>query len=184
MCGNSSNRFGLVMSSNWSLTTMRPRRITEMHPPGGFRLALASVLLVFGLACRATDVPDWLRAQVAAPVPAHDEQTNAVAMYAETVLTVQAIGKMTRLQRHAYRILRPDGASLGLVAVEYDPLTQLDSLRAWSIPATGTPFAIKDKEIVDIALQAVDDSTLLSDIRVKAVQIPASVPGSVVGYES
>jgi hypothetical protein len=148
------------------------------------RSLLASTLLIAGLACRATDVPDWLRAQVAVPVPTHDEQTNAVAMYAETVLTVQPNGKMTRVERHVYRILRPDGAALGIVAVEYDPLKHIEGLRGWSIPATGSPYATKDKEIVDIALQAVDNSELLSDIRVKAVQIPASVPGSLIGSES
>src|SRR5271167_4315015 len=126
-----------------------------MQTPRVSQSLLAASLLLVALSCHATDVPDWLRAQLSLPLPTHDEQTNAVAMYAETVLTVQASGKMTRLERHAYRILRPDGASFGLVAVEYDPLKRLDSLHAWCIPATGNPYATKDKEIVDIALQAV-----------------------------
>jgi hypothetical protein len=154
-----------------------------MRTFGVCRYLQAAVLLLTGLCCHATDVPDWLRAQVAVPVPDHDEQTNAVAMYGETVLTVQPNGKMIRLERRVYRILRPDGASLGIVGVEYDPLTRLQSLHAWSIPASGNPYATKDKEIVDVALQAVDNSELLSDVRVKAVQIPAAVPGSLIGYE-
>ena len=155
-----------------------------MRPPRTLQSLLAGMLLLAGLTCRANDVPDWLRAQATVPLPAHSEQTNAIAMYAETVLTVQPNGKMTRMERHAYRILRAEGASLGVVGVEYDPLTHLQGLHAWSIPASGSPYATKDKEIVDIALQAVDNSELLSDIRVKAVQIPASVPGSLIGYES
>jgi hypothetical protein len=154
-----------------------------MRAFGICRYLQAATLLLTALCCHATDVPDWLRAQVAVPVPAHDEQTNAVAMYGETVLTVQPNGKMIRLERRAYRILRPEGASLGIVGVEYDPLTRLQSLHAWSIPATGSPYATKDKEIIDVALQAVDNSELLSDVRVKGVQIPAAVPGSLIGYE-
>lgn len=133
---------------------------------------------------RCADVPDWLRAQVALPTPPHDEQANAIEVYSDVVLTVQSSGRMSRRERHAFRILRPDGQDVGLVKIEYDPLRKLDSLHAWSIPASGDPYAVKDREIADISMQAVDNSELLSDIRVKALQIPASVPGSVVGYEA
>jgi len=163
---------------------MLRRPSAEMRTVLHCRSLIACGLLAVALRCGAADIPDWLRSQLSVPVPAHDERTDAIMMYAETVLTVQPNGKMTRLDRYAYRLLRPDGADLGKISVEYDPLNRLESLHAWSIPASGSPYTLKDNEIIDVALQGVASSELMSDIRMKMFRIPASVPGSVIGYET
>lgn len=149
-----------------------------------FCFLTATAIFLVLTPCHAGDVPDWLRAQVTLPIPEHAEDTNAIEVYSDTVLTVQPSGKTSRQERHAFRILRPDGASVGLVAVEYDPLSKLESLRAWSVPTSGSPYTVKDREIADVSMQAVTNSELLSDIRVKVLQIPASLPGNTIGYES
>src|SRR5690349_8681574 len=58
---------------------------------------------------RAADAPAWLHSLVSVPLPAHDDETNAVLLYSESILTVQGPGKIKRLDRKAYRILRRDG---------------------------------------------------------------------------
>src|ERR1700737_3999063 len=61
----------------------------------------------------ASDAPAWMHAQVGAPLPAYDEKDFAVLLYAEDVLAVQANGKIKKISRRAYKILRPDGRHLG-----------------------------------------------------------------------
>jgi hypothetical protein len=50
-----------------------------------------------------------MRAQLSVPVPDHDDETDAVVLYSETELTVQAPGKMKRVERRVYKILRSNG---------------------------------------------------------------------------
>ncbi len=131
----------------------------------------------------AASAPDWMRAQVSVPVPAQDEETDAVVLYSDTELTVQASGKMKRLERRVYKILRSNGESYGTVLAAFGPQSQITSIHGWSIPAQGKDFEVKDRDIIETALSNVDGGELISDVRRKVTQIPASVPGNIVGYE-
>lgn len=133
--------------------------------------------------CGAADVPDWLRAQVSAPLPTHDDKTNAVALYSETVLTAQADGRLKVRERGAYRILRPDGENLGLLRLTFDAQSRITAIHGWSIPADGKVYEVKEKDAVESAVYGVDDSILMSDVQNKLLQIPAAQPGNVIGYE-
>jgi len=132
----------------------------------------------------AASAPQWMRAQVDAPIPAHDEETDAVLLYSEAMLAVVAPGKMKRTDRYAYRILRRDGESYGTVRVDYSPLNRVTSLRAWSIPAEGKDYEVKAKDIVETGITDVDGGELISDVRRKTLRIPAATPGSIIGYET
>jgi hypothetical protein len=92
-------------------------------------IGLAACAFVQAPAALAVSVPDWVQAQVAAPVPAHDEETNAVVLYSETELIVQAPGKMKRVERLVYRILRRDGAAYGNVVAYFSPQNRITSMR-------------------------------------------------------
>ncbi len=132
---------------------------------------------------RAAGAPEWMRAQVNAPVPAHDDETDAVVLYSETELTVLAPGKMKRLQRRVYKILRGNGEAYGAVHAEFTPQSRVTSMRGWSIPAQGKDFEVKDRDVIETAITNVDGGELISDVRRKFMRIPASVPGSIIGYE-
>ena len=129
------------------------------------------------------DAPDWLRAQLSAPLPAHDDKTDAVKMYAETVFTAQADGRLKVLERGAYRILRPEGGERGLVRVPFDAMSRVTALHGWSIPAEGKVFEVKEKNSFESAVFGVDNSVLVSDTQMKVLQLPAALPGNLVGYE-
>jgi hypothetical protein len=131
----------------------------------------------------ASDAPAWMHAQLTAPVPAHDEKTDAVMLYSETILTVQPNGKVRSLHREAVKILRPDGEAWGTVRVYFDPQSRIVDLHAWCIPASGKDYEIKEKEAVESAVIGVDGGELASDARTKSLRIPAAIPGSIVGYE-
>jgi hypothetical protein len=124
-----------------------------------------------------------MHALVSAPVPKVDEKTEAVLLYSETVLNVQANGKIKSMERRAYKILRPGGKGYGTVRADFDSETRITSMHGWCIPAQGKDYEVKDKDAVETALFGVMNGELVSDMRTKLLQIPASDPGNIVGYE-
>jgi Domain of Unknown Function with PDB structure (DUF3857)/Transglutaminase-like superfamily len=157
--------------------------VTGLRP---LKEAAMALFFCAGVAATGTagagDAPQWMRAQLAAPLPVHDAKTNAVVLYSETVITVQPNGKMKRLDREVVKILRPDGASRGTVRADYDAASRITGLRAWCIPVTGKDYEAKEKDAVESAVD-VDGGELIGDLRTKTLLIPAATPGSVVGYE-
>src|SRR5262249_7510776 len=94
-------------------------------------LVSLSALSAWGLPACAGDAPAWMRAQVNVPVPAHDENADAVLLYSEEILNVQGSGKIKTLERKAYKILRPGGKNYGLVRIAYDSETKINFIHAW-----------------------------------------------------
>jgi hypothetical protein len=131
----------------------------------------------------SNEAPAWMHALVNVPLPAHDEKTDAVELYSEKIVTVQSADRIRTQVRKAYKILRPGGRDLGTLIIPFDSMTKITSLHAWSIPAQGKDFEVKDKDSAEMALPAVPGSELVSDVRARVVQIPAADPGNIIGYE-
>ncbi len=117
------------------------------------------------------------------PVPDHDEKTDAVLLYSEEILTVQPNGKMKRLSRRAYKILRVGGKDFGIAQAYFDAETKILNMHGWCIPASGRDYEVKEKDAVESSLPGVANGELISDVRAKLLPIPASDPGNIVGYE-
>jgi hypothetical protein len=132
---------------------------------------------------RAGDAPAWMHAAASAPVPAHDEKTDAVLLYSEQIVTVQSVDKVKTHVRLAYKILRPGGRDYGVARVSFNAHSKVTALRGWCIPAQGKDYEVKDKEAVEVSLPRVSGSELISDVKDKLLQIPAPDPGNIVGYE-
>jgi hypothetical protein len=132
----------------------------------------------------AGDAPQWMHALVNAPLPAHDEKTNAVLLYSETTVVVQSADKIKTLERRAYKILRPDGRENGTAVIPFNsPSEKVTGLHGWCIPAQGKDYEVKDKEALEISDPKIDGSELISDVKEKLIRIPAADPGNIVGYE-
>ena len=131
----------------------------------------------------SADAPAWMHAAAAAPLPTHDEKTDAVLLYAEDVTTVQANGKIKNLRRRVFKILRPDGRWYGTVHAYFDSETKITGMRGWCIPSSGKDYEIKDKEAIETSPTDIENGALATDFRLKYMRIPASDPGNVVGYE-
>lgn len=131
----------------------------------------------------AGDAPAWMHAAASAPLPAHDEKTDAVLLYSEQAVNVQSVDKIKTRVRMVYKILRPGGRDYGIAAVSFNPQRKINGLRGWCIPAQGKDYEVKDKEAVEVALPKIAGSELISDVKEKLLQIPAPDPGSIVGYE-
>ena len=134
-------------------------------------------------AIRGNDAPSWMHAVANAPLPEHDEKTDAVLLYSEEILTVQPNGKMKEIDRAVYKILRPDGRHYGKWHFYFDDQTKISSLHGWSIPASGKDYEVKDKDTIETGYNSVAGGELFSNLHFKWLEIPAAEPGNVVGYE-
>jgi len=146
-------------------------------------LFLAVWLLVIALPLLAADAPAWMHSAAAAPLPAHDEKTDAVVLYSEQTVNVISLDKIKTHVREVYKILRPSGRDYGIAAVPFNAHSKVTGLRGWCIPAQGKDYEVKDKEAIEVSLPKIEGSELVSDVKDKLLRIPAPDPGNVVGYE-
>ena len=146
-------------------------------------LVMIYVLTCAGFATAGSDAPPWMHALVNAPLPAHDEKTDAVRMYVEKNVTVISATRIKVVYREAYKILRPGGRDEGNVAVYFNSHRRVTSLHGWCIPAQGKDFEVKDKDAIEMAPPHIENSELVTDVRAKVLHIPAPDPGNIVGYE-
>jgi hypothetical protein len=153
---------------------MRPWTIFAALMVLGFTLAVPA---------RGGDAPQWMHALVSVPLPEHDEKTNAVLLLSDETFIVQGNGKMKRIERRVYKILRPDGRKYGTIYANFDSETKINSIHGWCIPAQGKDYEVKDKDAIETALFGVSNGELMSDLKTKVLTIPAADPGNIVGYE-
>jgi hypothetical protein len=164
---------------------MADRRADNPTHGQAMRLALAAALIGVSGAAVAGVVtpPPWTQSQVGAPLPPHDEETDAVKLYSEITLTVDAKGKIHRTDREVFRILRAQGGKRAVARADFDAQRRVTQIHGWSIPADGKPYEVTEKDSVETALVGVLNGQLMGDLRSKVLRIPAAVPGSTVGYE-
>ena len=152
--------------------------------PGLF-LPAGLLLLLLVLAVRPAfggDAPAWMHALTGAPLPAHDEKTDAVLLYSEEILIVQPNGKLKEIDRSAYKILRPSGRHFGKVTFTFDAETRITNIHGWCIPSQGKDFEVKDKDVNEQSWGA-EDGFIVDSYRTKVMNIPAAEPGNIIGYE-
>ena len=145
---------------------------------------LAAIALAGAPAVRgANDAPGWMHALAGVTLPSYDGKTNAVLLYADDVLAVQPNGKIKKIRRRAYKILRPDGRYLGKQHFFFDAETKISSIHGWCIPAVGRDYEVKDKDVTDSGYLDVEGGELYTDFHAKVMNIPAAEPGNIIGYE-
>src|ERR1700753_2878698 len=106
---------------SWCNLEWRRPRHTKIRVGLGFLAAMACVAFVGRRASASSnpEAPAWLHAVVSAPLPEHDEKTDAVLLYSEENVTVQSVDRIHKQIRMAYKILRPGGRELGDLAIPY-----------------------------------------------------------------
>src|SRR6202521_506541 len=171
------------MTSKLSCSQALRRRATEMRRLTFVRAPLILFLFAAVRPAVAGDAPAWMHALVSAPLPAHDEKTDAVQLYSEKLVIVQSADKIKTTIREAYKILRPGGREYGSLVVSFHSRRKITGMRGWCIPAQGKDFEVKDKEAIEISLPKIDGSELVSDVKDKFLRIPAAEPGNIIGYE-
>lgn len=170
------------MKHKLSCNRSRRKQATDLRFFGICLWTVLSVLAAPRLA-RAGDAPPWMHAAAAAPLPAHDEKTDAVLLYEEVDVTVQSVDKIKTQVRKVYKILRPSGREYGEAWVPFHNGQKINKLHGWCIPTQGKDYEVKDKEAIEVGVPKIEGSELVTDIRAKMLSIPAPDPGNVIGYE-
>lgn len=160
-----------MMNNNWYCRRLLPG-ITSL-------LALLTAGLFCARPAGAVDVPTWLRQAAKETLPPVTPETVAVILYDEQETTVQNNGEVETTYRRAYMILRPAGKDLGTFGVHFDNQTKITWMKAWCIPKDGKEYEVKEKDAVELG----GSDEFYSDSKVKAMEIPAALPGNVIGYE-
>jgi len=144
------------------------------------RFLSALLLLLASAPAFAFGAPEWLRAAAQEPLPKYADDVSGVVLLDEKVTTVTDSGEIRTVYRKAYKILGTRGRDLGVVPVYFDNETKIKNLKGWCIPAQGQEFEVKEKDAVETTAFS---GVLFEDTRYKVLHIPASEPGSVIGYE-
>jgi hypothetical protein len=145
-------------------------------------LALVYTVVSFAPQRAQADAPGWMHAAASAPLPPHDEKTDAILLYSEDITMVTPEGKTKSIERRVYKILRPEGRDYGEVWGYVGRDTKIGSMKGWCIPAQGKDYEVKDKDAVERSISAYNGE-LANDMKVRYIKIPAADPGNVVGYE-
>jgi hypothetical protein len=170
------------MKSKWYYSPSRSMQAISQRPASRL-LQIAVVFLFYVPGAMAGDAPAWMHSLVNAPLPAHDEKTDAVLLYSETNVSVLSTDKVKTVVREAYKILRPGGRDYGWPSIPTNANRKITALRGWCIPTQGKDYEVKDKEAIEVAVPKIESSELISDVKYKVLRIPASDPGNIVGYE-
>lgn len=144
---------------------------------------IAAAVLAAAVSSAAAAPPAWLKQLQSQPLPSHDDKTNAVQLLDETELTFLPDGSQHRVQRSAFRILRREGQRYGTASAGYNKDGKVVRMKGWSLPETGKPFEVDMKDAIETALVPGHEGSLITTVRMKMMAIPASAPGSLVGYE-
>jgi Domain of Unknown Function with PDB structure (DUF3857)/Transglutaminase-like superfamily len=162
----------------------RSGRLPAISPPvAALLLGIAIILLPGGAAFAGSDAPPWMHAAANAPLPAYDDRTDAVLLYAETNVTVVSSDKVKTVVREAYKILKPTGREHGTVFAHLNANRKINNLHGWCIPAHGKDYEVKDKDSIEASPPNIPGADLISDVKFKLLHIPAADPGNVVGFE-
>jgi len=146
------------------------------HVTAAVLLAFAGAAVSAGAAVR---VPEWMQQAAAQTLPTYSDKVPAVALLDETLVTVRGIDEIRTVRRVAYRILGTAGRDFGVIVLPFGGETKLLRVDGWSIAPSGQ-YHVKERDAVE---SAAFDGELYADYRLKALQVPAAEPGSVVAFE-
>lgn len=163
------------MRKMWYFINWNQRRLIN-----AFQFALAAAAFAVAGPLASAGTPDWMKQAAQAPLPTYPADTDAVILLDERLTTISPAGEVRITYRKVYRILRPQGRTLGTVYVYFDGETQLKFLKGWSITSRNEEYEVKESDAVETSAFS---ESLYADTRYKLLQIPASQPGSVIGYE-
>ena len=146
-----------------------------------FAIALGCLVLLCAPAAHAGDsAPDWLRQLTKLTLPKYPEDADAVVLLDEETLNVRDNGDMYMSYRRAVKILRPTGKHYGNFGAYFDKDTKIESMKAWTITASGQEFALKDKDAVESSPWKY---AMYEDTRVRQMDVPAAEVGNYVAVE-
>src|SRR5260370_9987302 len=137
---------------------------------------VATLISVEARPCRAGDAPAWMHTAAIALLPRVEPKDDAVVIYSEDIIIVESATKIRKIERRAYKILRPEGRQYGIASAYYGSNEKILGMRVWGIPAHGKDYEVKDKDAVAMSLAGWEYSGLVTDTKEDRLKIPAPQP--------
>ena len=141
---------------------------------------VCTVLIVYSVPLSATEIPGWVMQAMDESLPTYASDTNAVVILDALDDVVTGPGEYDQHYRRVVRILRKEGREEGFFDVGLQRGEKLNSVHAWSVDSAGHHYELKDKDFEE---RSPYSEELYSDYHVRAAQVPAPDPGSVVAFE-
>lgn len=135
---------------------------------------------IFVSTAAQAEVPDWLRSLARQPNKSYADDVNAVVLLDDNVTTVRENGDLVRHGRRVVRILRPEGRNEGAYARYYNGDSKVNYLRGWSITSKGQEYETKSSDVFESNVSTYE---VYSDAKVKALRVPGTDVGTVIGFE-
>src|SRR5579859_8042765 len=135
---------------------------------------------IFVSTAAQAEVPDWLRSLARQPNKSYADDVNAVVLLDDNVTTVRENGDLDRHGRRVVRILRPEGRNEGAYARYYNGDSKVNYLRGWSITSKGQEYETKSSDVFESNVSTYE---VYSDAKVKALRVPGTDVGTVIGFE-
>jgi Domain of Unknown Function with PDB structure (DUF3857)/Transglutaminase-like superfamily len=152
-------------------------------------IRLAAISLLAGAAPVWAKSPDWLRELATAPLPPQAPEVEAVQLLNQVELVVTPDGKMRKRVRGAIRMLRREGQRRARLELPQSIWSKVQEMHGWTIPArdkdgkAGKELEVSSKDAIEVSATNVQGGELISDVRIKLLQIPNPEPGATVGFE-
>ncbi|MBI2214770.1 MAG: DUF3857 and transglutaminase domain-containing protein [Acidobacteria bacterium] len=147
---------------------------------GTERLALLLIAALLSPVWAAAALPEWFQAAMQTEIPAYDDEVGAAILFDEIQTSISENGEVRTRHRRVYKILNDAGRDSGTISVHFDDETRISSFRAWSVPPGGKEYELKAKDAIET--QAFD-GVLYAGNRLRALRIPSSQIGSIIGFE-
>ena len=141
------------------------------------------VALIFSMAANAGDAPEWLKQAAKTPVPGYEKEVDAVVLFHEEAVALDANGRLVTVERRAVKILQKEGRSDALARAFYlSKFSQVKNLEAWLIAPGGSVTEYGKKETVDLIS---DPDDIYDEGRMKTINASGMADvGYVFGYTS
>lgn len=129
------------------------------------------------------DAPEWLKQAARTPVGSYDKEVDAVVLFHEEAVSMDAGGRLVTVERRVLKILQKEGARDAVAHAFYlSKFSQVKNLEAWLIAPGGAVTGFGKKETVDLIS---DPDDIYDEGRIKSINASDEADvGYVFGYTS
>ncbi len=129
------------------------------------------------------EAPEWLKQAARTPVPNYEKEVDAVVLFHEEAVALDANGRLVTVERHVIKILQKEGVRDAVASAFYlSKFSQVKNLDAWLLAPNGAVTEFGKKETVDLIS---DPDDIYDEGRIKSIDASSQAEiGSIFGYTS
>ncbi|HVQ55639.1 MAG TPA: transglutaminase domain-containing protein [Pyrinomonadaceae bacterium] len=151
-----------------------------------FRNTIGMLLTAFAFFVTANaggEAPEWLKQAARTPVASYEKEVDAVVLFHEEAVALDASGRLMTVERRAIKILQKEGIRDAIAQAFYlSKFSQVKNLEAWLIAPGGAVTVFGKKETVDLIS---DPDDIYDEGRLKTINASGTAEvGYVFGFTS